>query len=173
MDHKNDTYTKEKVSQRELELLISKAIEKIGGRKENDICRYLPVDEGHYMHHFTLRKMKHEAPHIVADMVNKYIVQTHDPKKVPPKPRAARGSRKRRNLPNFSKQDLEKMLHMARMAGDKEMIRKLTPSLTGDLRAIQRELIAAIRQKRVEPDLWNAFVEAATSQSGGSQEPRA
>ena len=45
-------------SSREIEDLIGKAIKKINGRKENDLCRYLPMNTGGYMHHFTLRKME-------------------------------------------------------------------------------------------------------------------
>jgi hypothetical protein len=50
------------------------------------------------------------------------------------------------------------MLNMARLAGDKEMIRKLTPKK--DLRTIKRELIASIRHGRVEQDLWTSNVES-------------
>ena len=58
---------------------------------------------------------------------------------------------------------LERMLNMARMAGDKEMVRKLTPKK--DLRTIKRELISSIRHGRIEPDLWNMYVETMTSQA--------
>ena len=67
----------------------------------------------------------------------------------------------------FSKQDLEKMLNMARIAGDKEMVRKLTPKK--DPKTIKRELISSIRHGRVEIDLWNMYVEAITSQSALAQ----
>jgi hypothetical protein len=148
---------------KELEQLIQKAIHKVGGRKENDICRYLPIGSGGYMHHFTLRKMKHQNPHHLNELITKYIVNTDRPQTVPPKQRAARGSRKRRDQIAFTKQDLERMLHMARMAGDKDMIRKLTPRK--DLRTIKRELISSIRHGRVEPELWNSYVEAITNQN--------
>ena len=49
-------------SLKELEEIISKAIKKVNGTKENDLCKYLPMDSGGYMHHFTLRKMKHKDP---------------------------------------------------------------------------------------------------------------
>lgn len=144
-----------------LEQLIHSAVKKIGGKKENDICRYLPSSTGGYIHHFTMRKMKTENPQQLAELITKYIVNTSHPHEVPPKPRAARGSRKRRDLFVFSKQDLERMLHMARMAGDKDMIRKLTPKK--DLRTIKRELISSIRHGRVEQELWTLYVEATAS----------
>ncbi|CUI15911.1 conserved hypothetical protein [Candidatus Protochlamydia naegleriophila] len=146
---------------KQLELLIQSAVKKVGGKKENDICHYLPIGTGGYIHHFTMRKMKTEDPQQLADLINKYIINSSNPQEVTPKPRAARGSRKRRDLFTFSKQDLERMLNMARIAGDKEMVRKLTPKK--DLRTVKRELISSIRHGRIEPELWNMYVEAMTS----------
>lgn len=148
---------------KQLEQLIQTAVKKVGGKKENDICHYLPVSTGGYIHHFTLRKMKTENPQQLADMIVKYIINVAHPHEVTPKPRAARGSRKRRDLFTFSKQDLERMLNMARMAGDKEMVRKLTPKK--DLRTIKRELISSIRHGRVEPELWNLYIETINAPS--------
>ncbi len=148
---------------KQLEQLIQAAVKKVGGRKENDICHYLPVATGGYIHHFTMRKMKTENPQQLGDMILEYIMNVSHPQEVKPKQRAARGSRKRRDLFTFSKQELEKMLNMARSAGDKEMIRKLTPKK--DLRTTKRELISSIRHGRVEPELWNMYVEAMSNQT--------
>lgn len=148
---------------KQVEQLIQAAIKKVGGRKENDICHYLPISSGGYIHHFTMRKMKSEDPVQLCELINKYIINTPHPQTVTPKPRAARGSRKRRDMFSFSKQDLERMLNMARLAGDKDMIRKLTPKK--DLRTIKRELISSIRHGRVESELWNMYVEVTNSQS--------
>jgi len=151
---------------RQLENLIQSAVKKIGGEKENDICHYLPVSTGGYIHHFTMRKMKSEDPQQLAELINKHIINANHLQEVTPKPRAARGSRKRRDLFTFSKQDLERMLNMARLAGDKEMVRKLTPKK--DLRTVKRELISSIRHGRIEPELWNMYVEAMTSQANST-----
>ena len=156
---------------KELEQLIHKAISKVGGKKENDICRFLPITSGGYMHHFTLRKMKYQNPQQLFDLIAKFIVNVDRPVTVAPKQRAARGSRKRRDQIAFTKQDLERMLHMARMAGDKDMIRKLTPRK--DLRTIKRELISSIRHGRVEPELWNSYVEAVNNLSAFANNPAA
>ena len=40
---------------KEVEDIISKAVKKVGGKKENDLCKFLPMETGGYMHHFTLR----------------------------------------------------------------------------------------------------------------------
>ena len=151
---------------KQLETLISAALKKIQGRKENDICRYLPLDTGGYIHHFTMRKMKTEAPQALQALISKHIINNEKPMTVKPKPRAARGSRKRKDQVLFSKQDIERMLIMARNANDKDMIRKLMPKK--DLRTLKKELISSIKQSLhgpVEQELWNAYVEAAATES--------
>jgi len=157
-----DTQDRLKSDIQELEQVIDEAVKKIKGKKENDICRYLPVETGGYIHHFTMRKMKHEDPKLLADMIRKNIINIDTPQTVPPKSRAARGSRKRRDQFLFTKEDIERMLNMARLAGDKEMIRKLTPKK--DLAQIKRELIASIRHNQTDYDLWNSYVEAVAGQ---------
>lgn len=149
-----------------LDQLIHQAVKKIGGKKENDICRYLPISTGGYIHHFTMRKMKTEAPDQLQSMLQKHIINVDKPTTVPPKPRAARGSRKRRDQYLFSKTDIERMLGLARASGDKEMIRKLTPRK--DLRTIKREFIASIRHGKVDQDLWHSYSEAIQAQNAFS-----
>lgn len=155
-------YTQEK-NDAKLEALIHNAVKKIGGKKENDICRYLPVNTGGYIHHFTMRKMKTEAPEQLQTLISKFIINVDKPHTVPPKPRAARGSRKRRDQLLFTKQDIERLLSIARQANDKDLIRKLTPRK--DLRTIKRELIASIRHGRVDQDQWQSYVEAVAALS--------
>lgn len=146
-----------------LEQLIDKAVKKIGAKKENDICRFLPISTGGYIHHFTMRKMKTEDPLALCKMIEEHIVDTNKPKSVPPKPRAARGSRKMRGNFFFTKHDMDRLLNMARLAGDKELVRKLTPR--EDLRTIKRKLISSIRHGRIEPELWEAYVETQSNQN--------
>ena len=155
------TQDKHNTNSKELENLIDAAIKKVGGRKENDICRYLPIGSGGYIHHFTMRKMKTEDPKKLANLIKQHILNSDKPTTVPPKPRAARGSRKRRDQFLFTKEDIERMLNMARLAGDKEMIRKLTPRK--DLKQIKRELIAYIRHNHIDHELWNCYVETVTT----------
>ncbi len=148
---------------KKLEGLIDDAKKKLGAKKENELCRFLPMETGGYMHHFTMRKMKNESPTELGDLLKKFIINSDKPKSVAPKQRAARGSRKRRDQVVFTKTDLERLLNMARLAGDRDMIRKLTPKK--DLRTIKRELISSIRHNRIDPELWNAYVESITTQN--------
>lgn len=156
-------HAQDKHEAKQLETLINQAVKKVGGKKENDICRYLPIGTGGYIHHFTMRKMKTEAPEQLHALITKHIINADKPTNVPPKPRAARGSRKRRDQILFAKTDIEQMLSLARAAGNKDLIRKLTPRK--DLRTIKRELIASIRHGRVEQELWHSYVETMSAQA--------
>lgn len=145
----------------ELKEVIAKAIKKVGGTKENDLCKFIPMEEG-YMHHFTLKKMKHKEPTELCSLIEKFIIRADKIKPVPPKQRAARGSRKRRDQVAFSRSQLDRMLNMARLAGDKEMIALLSPKES--LASVKRKLIQAIRQNDIEHELWNTYVEIITAQ---------
>lgn len=160
--HKEDQEQKPK-SFKEIEDIITKAIKKVGGRKENDLCKYLPMSSGGYMHHFTLRKMKTRQPQELGTLIEKFIINTEKPNSVTPKQRAARGSRKRRDQYSFTRMQLERMLNIARLAGDKEMISILSPKKS--LATCKRELIASIRHGKVEQELWNAYVESLNAQA--------
>ncbi len=153
-----------------LEDLIRKAVKRIDGKKENDICRYLPVTTGGYMHHFTMRKMKTEQPKKLTDMINQFILSSDKPSSVSPKARAARGSRKRRDGLSFTRMELERLLEMAKRIGDREMIVKLSPKKS--LAAYKRDLIASIRNNEAHERLWRDYVEAlaAAKAEGDSEE---
>ena len=146
---------------REVEEVIAKAVKKVNGRKENDLCKYLPMTSGGYMHHFTLKKMKKRQPHELSSLIEKFIISAEKPSSVAPKQRAARGSRKRRDQMTFTRMQLERMLNIARLAGDKEMVSILAPKKS--LASCKRELIASIRHGKIEPDLWNAYVESCNA----------
>jgi hypothetical protein len=142
--------------------LLAKAMKKVGAKKENELCKYLPMKTGGYMHHFTFRKMRAKQPHELAAIVDRFLNQTDRPLVVAPKQRAARGSRKRRDHLNFTRNQLERMLNIARLAGDKEIISILSPKKS--LATCKRELIQSIRHNKVDHDLWNGYVESINAQ---------
>jgi hypothetical protein len=148
--------TKQKLTN--VEEVIAKAIKKINGRKENELCKYLPMKSGGYMHHFTLRKMKLKQPQELSSIIERYVVNAEKPTIIAPKQRAPRGSRKRRDHLNFTRMQLERMLSIARLAGDKEIITILSPRKS--LAACKRELIQSIRHNKVEQELWASYSEA-------------
>ena len=145
---------------KEVEETISKAIKKVGVKKENELCKYIPMTSGGYMHHFTLKKLKHKNPSQLAELISQYIINADRPAVIAPKSRAPRGSRKRKDQITFSRIQLERMLNIARLAGDKEIISLLSPKKS--LASYKRELIQAIRQNRVEQELWNGYSESAS-----------
>jgi hypothetical protein len=151
----------------EIEEIILKAIKKVGAKKENELCKYLPMTSGGYMHHFTLKKMKHKNPKELINIIQKFVINTSKPIIVAPKSRAARGSRKRRDQLVFTRTQLERMLNIARLAGDKEIISVLSPKKS--LTTCKRDLIVSIRHNKVEHDLWNAYVEAMSTPSSAQQ----
>lgn len=151
----------------ELESVIEKAIKKVGGTKENEICKYIPMTSGGYMHHFTLKKMKNRQPSELKVLIEKYIIKENSPVVISPKQRAARGSRKNRDNITFTKFQLERLLNIARLAGDKEMIAVLSPKKS--LATCKRELIQSIRRGAIDQELWNQYVESVQSHNAMSQ----
>jgi len=149
---------------KEIEDIIAKAVKKVSANKENDLCRYLPGDKGGYLHHFTLKKMKEKEPSELRSLLEKFIINSDKPTRIPPKQRAARGSRKKKDQYIFSRLQLDKMINLARATGNKEIITMLAPKKS--LTTCKRELIASIRQEKVDQELWNSYAEIVLSTRG-------
>lgn len=152
-----------KKKKEELEKLIDRAIKKIQGTKENDLCKYLPGSGGGYMHHFTLRKMKSVDPDQLFNLIQNFIITSETPQILTPKQRAPRGSRKGSDFVNFTRLDIEKVLDLARKVGDKDLVARFSPKRS--LPSLKRELIRSIRESRINQDLWNAYMEVMTSKN--------
>ena len=148
------------ISHQELEGLYQKALQKVGGKGESAICHYLPGPAGGYIHHFTLKKMSKRSPQLVADMLRKHILDPSHPTRIEPKRRAPRGSRKKREFVQLNQSAIERLLVLAKTAGDREAIALLTPKRS--FAACRRDLIASVKQGQVSHDLWNAYVAAAS-----------
>lgn len=151
---------------KQLDQMIQAAVKKIGGIKENDICHYLPGEIAGYIHHFTMQKLKSADPQKLMHMLNEYILQPNQPKPLPPKPRASRGSRRAKDYYTFSKHEVEKVLQMARIMKDHDFINKLTPKK--DLKTLKRELIASIRAGRIDEHLWGMYIDTVATQHSGA-----
>lgn len=108
-----------------LEDLIQKALSKINGKKERDLCRFLPCSRG-YMHDFTFRKMMQESPQQLFDLIQKYIIESEKPQEIQLKPiEQSYQTNKRMKQFNISEDEMDRMLHVARQAQDLELIEKL------------------------------------------------
>lgn len=153
---------------KEVEEVINKAIKKVNGKKENDLCKYIPMTTGGYMHHFTLKKMKNRHPSELSSLLEKFIINSEKPSPVAPKQRAARGSRKKRDQYTLSRMQLEKVIHFARTTGNKEIMTLLSPKKS--IATYKRELISSIKQGRVEQEIWNSYAEAIQNYTGEATE---
>lgn len=156
-----ENQNKETKSLLDIEELISAAIKKVGGKKENDLCKYLPMSSGGYMHHFTLRKMKLKQPFELGSLIKQFIITQNKPTIVAPKQRAARGSKKRKDQMTFTRIQLERLLNIAKQTGDKEMISLLSPKTS--LATAKRNLIASIRAGDIDETLWETYKESTES----------
>lgn len=166
--NKQELVDKQPKSLKEIEAVIAKAIKKLGAKKENELCKYLPMTSGGYMHHFTFKKTKSKDPKKLATLIDQYIIDAHEPKAVQPKQRAARGSRKRKDQITFTRGQLDRMLNIARLAGDNEIITVLSPKKS--LASCKRELMQSVKNGKVEPELWNSYVEAVNAVNPMSEE---
>jgi hypothetical protein len=146
----------------EIDNCLNKALKKLGIEDENLICHYLPSPKGGYIHHFTMRKMRQQAPQVLVELLKKHIIDQAHPRPITPKARAPRGSRKRKDLIQLNPTAIERLLHLARVAGDREAVAMLTPRRS--IAACRRELITSIRAGRVDHDLWNAYVACSTQE---------
>ena len=159
------SYTRENQTEaralEDFESTIERAIKKVGARKENELCKYIPMTTGGYMHHFTLKKMKRRDPKELLNLITRFILSPQAPSSIAPKQRAPRGSRKKKDLPTLSKSQIEQMIALARNANAKEILALLTPKKS--LTALKKELIQSIRQERVDEGLWQNYVEAVSA----------
>jgi len=156
------SYTKETKSEaralEDFEAVIARAIKKVGARKENELCKYIPMTTGGYMHHFTLKKMKRRDPRELATLIEKFILNPTAPSSISPKQRAPRGSRKKKDFPHLNRTQIEQMIALARNANAREILALLTPKKS--LAAIKKELIQSIKQERIDETLWANYTES-------------
>lgn len=147
----------------ETEELIKKALQKVSGNKEKDICKYLPAETEGYMHHFTLRKIKKTNPTELQALIQEFILVPPSPRPIDPKPRA----RRNKSL-SLNQSDLKLILKLAQKTGDKHLLSKLGAKLS--LPRIKRELIKSIKDDRMEEELWYSYVQAVESSASENVE---
>lgn len=157
------TIVEEEKSKQETEELIKKALKKIGGDREKDICKYLPAETEGYMHHFTLRKIKKTNPDELHSLIQEFILQPPMPRAIDPKPRA----RRNKSL-SLNQSDLKLILKLAQKTGDKHLLSKLGAKLS--LPRIKKELIKSIKEDHIEEELWYSYIQAVESSASESIE---
>jgi len=140
-----------------IEEILARAIKKIGGKKDVDVCRYIPAPSGDgYLHHFTLRKMKSKNPDELESLLKKFIFDSQSPKSVPPRPRAARGSRKNRDHISFTRYQLDRILQVVKNhCDDPEVLNILLPKPSPA--TVKKDFLRSIRNEEVIPELWEQY----------------
>jgi len=141
----------------ETEDLIIKALKKIRGLKEKDICKYLPSETEGYMHHFTMRKIKKNKPEELRALIQEFILLPPSPRLIDPKPRT-----RRNKMLSLNQVELKLILNLAKKSGEDYLLSKLGAKLS--LPTVKKELINSIKENRVEQELWCAFVQALETQ---------
>lgn len=169
MNKQNSGHVSSPMELEDIEEVIERAIEKIGGEGENDLCKYIPSDSGGYMHHFTLRKMKLKDPSHLKNLIDEHIIQSQTPKALPPKQRAPRGSRKRKDHFVFTNDQLKDLLLWAKNSGNETILSALSPKK--NLFEIKRALIQSIKNNQIQQELWQAYVDAIMIESEISKKP--
>lgn len=91
---------------------ISKAMTLIDGKKEADICKYIPDDEG-YLHHCAYFRIKRESPQRLLYLIKQNLLDK-TPTKYPSKPRKAYQRQRSRSadLVEIIKTCMDKMAHV-------------------------------------------------------------
>ena len=144
-------------NRQDLEQVITRAIKKVKGTKENDLCKFLPAEEEGYMHHFTLRKMKSENPTKLGTMIDEHILRIEEPVRLGHKPRRPRGTRKKHDVIALTRAELEQLMKHLSQVGDEGMLNKF--SRRQSLALIKKQLAASIRKHQIDHDLWAAYVD--------------
>ena len=151
------TMTEEK-QMSEAEALVANALHKIGGKKEKDLCRFLPSETEGYMHHFTLQKIRKTKPEEFRSLLQEFILNPETPQKLEPKTRI----RRNKSL-SLNQTDLKLVLQLAQKTGDNYLLSKLGAKFS--LPRIKKELIKSIRENRMEEELWQSYIQSVESQS--------
>lgn len=139
------------------EAIIIKALKKIGGMSEKELCRYLPGDTGGYMHHFTMKKLRKNKPSEFCSLIEEFILNAPAPRQIDPKPRERRSK-----ALSLNQADLKKVLELAQKTEDTYLLSKLGSKLS--LPGIKKELIRSIKMNRVDEQLWNFYIQALEAQ---------
>ena len=147
-----------KNTQQNLKIAIEKALDKIQGKKEKEICRYLPGPRGGYIHHFTFKKLKEKEPEKCLSLLEEFILNPAKPRELDPTPRAPRGLNRTNNQIKLPNEMVNRIIQIARESGDDSLLSKILAARP--LNQVKRDLIRSIRENKANQELWEAYKEA-------------
>lgn len=145
---------------KDVEQIINQAICKINGKDDNDVCKYIPGPKGGYIHHFTFRKIQQDNPEQCIELIKKFILNPENPKVLDPRKRAPR-SLSRKECVHFTHCDIERVLELAKLAGDDDLVTRFNPKRS--LPLLKRDLMRSIRKNKINEELWIAYSEVMSS----------
>ena len=133
--------------------------------KENDLCRYLPTEEGKRLHYLAFKKMRESEPDKLKAMIEKYLL---DPKR----PQLIQSARVQKELspsketpltPSLTEKllySIDQLIHTLRNERTPYPDKKENPMnlLQRSLKAVQSQLIQSIQNKGIDPELWETYV---------------
>lgn len=134
-------------------------------KKETDLCRYLPTQDGKRLHFRAFKKIKKENPETLKSLIEKYLLDPKKPQLVP--------SGRMQYDPNHPEQKplnnpstvnllsyLEQLVHILKnekipLSEKQELPMNL---LQRSLKIVQNQLIQLIQNKGIDPELWETYV---------------
>ena len=134
----------------EIDSILAQATKKAKASNINELCYYIPDENGYRMHHFTLRKLRETDPSKLISLINEHILKAESLKKVKGKPRAP--SKKL----NLGSSDLYALLNLARQSNNTALVEKLQESLPFSV--IKKQMLESIRNEKIDEGLWNSYV---------------
>lgn len=149
------TMFKETSSLDELDLLLTRAQQKVNAPNVHELSKYLPSKDGFYMHHFSMMKLKKTNPEKLKSLIEKFILQVENPVKLQIKPRNSKKPKKSAPL-NLGLSELQALIELAEHSNNSALAEKLRTNLP--FSAIKQEMLRCIREERVDLKLWNSYV---------------
>ena len=133
--------------------------------KENDLCRYLPTEEGKRLHYLAFKKMRKSEPNKLKAMIEKYLL-------IPKRPQLIQSARVQKELspsketpinPSLTEKlvySIDQLIHTLRNKNTPYSDKKENSMnlLQRSLKAVQFQLIQSIQNKGIDPELWETYV---------------
>jgi hypothetical protein len=143
---------------KELEEYITQAMQKVNATTEGELCRYIPDNSGTAIHHFTFFKLKRSNPQALMATIKRHILDKK-PEKALSKPRTRKASSnyKRAIEIKFTRDQLSRLLVILKKTDDNDLLNLV--SSYQPAREIQKRMLEMIKQKQMDPELLEAYVQ--------------
>lgn len=141
-----------------LEDHIAKAMKRVNVPTESKLCRFIPDENGvGFIHHFSFAKIKKTNPAELQKLIKKHILDHEKPAMLPSKPRAKRGGRSKSVVEvKFSRPQINRLFEILKKSGDEDLLSVISPHQS--VTQLQKLMLGMIKDKQVDPELWNTWV---------------